>query len=162
MELKSSTLYCIFNQLDSQLLYLSCNSLVEKSGDQLKNFWLVKQASKSPSIYQLICEKLVKDHTLFISQFVQSVSNHCNIFQLYPLYEQPCVLLCQIPMDPCIDDLHVPRLMNELLALWPQRPESVVKLFHHFPYLTKWLTAYCDKDSNVKRLSLLLLNYMEN
>ena len=160
MELESAILYQILNQFYSQLMQI-CNSLVGKSEEQLKQFWLVKQAAKSPSIYQLICDKLMKNHASFISKLVQSTASHCSVFKLYPIHEQPCVLLCQIPMDPCVEDLHVPKLMNELLALWGQRPESVVKLIHHFPCLIKWLTTYCDKNISAQRLSLHLLNYIE-
>ena len=74
MELESSILYQILNQFDSQLMQI-CNSLVGKSEEQLKQFWLVKQAAKSPSIYQLICDKLMKNHASFKYQYKMSTKN---------------------------------------------------------------------------------------
>lgn len=144
-----------------QLLDLCCNRLDQISDEQLRNYWLVKISAKSPSIYQLLCEKLVKDHRSSIAKFVQSTSSHCNIFQLYPFNEQPSVLLCQIPiMEESIENLHIPKLMKELLDLWDDNPESIVKLILHFPFITNWLIAYCNKDICAQRLSLRMFHYV--
>ena len=161
MELEQSTIYQMLVH-SQELMHLCCNRLVQSSDEQLREHWLVKISANSPSIYQLLCEKLIKDHKLFIAKFVQSTSSHCTIFQLYPFNEQPCVLLCQIPMNDCsVENLHIPKLMKELLVLWDDNPESVVKLILHFPFITKWLIAYCNKDICAQRLSLRLFNYVK-
>jgi len=157
LDLQASTIYQMFIN-SQQLQHYCCNKLSEISDEQLRQHWLVKMSAKSPSIYQLLCEILVNDHVSFVAKFVKSTSTHCNIFELYSFNEQVCVILFQFSMDSSVEHLHIPKLMKEMLALWDDNPESVVKLILHFPFIIKWFIAYCDKDICAQRLSLRLFN----
>lgn len=159
IHLKPSTVCKIF-KYHPKIADSACEILSKKSRQELHNSWIVKVCSVSPDLYDVMSSNLMKKYPTHLPEFVDSVCRY-GTNELYPCYEQPCVVLCQTApfiLQQPLRDVHNFKLLDELLQLWITHRQSALKLFYHFPYLTECLVEYCDKQTSAQRLCIHLMS----
>ncbi len=159
VKLPAGTLVAIFSQ--EEALLIDClEELQRKTEKELQSCWLLKECSANDELHSKVSSIIEDKYPSLLPTFIHTTFQNNNTLRFYPPIEQPCILLSLLPRDinSDIKDIHVPKVMHELLQLWHSNPNSVHKLLAHFPHLTQWLMEYCDRDVSAQRLCLHFIN----
>ena len=153
-------------QHQPKLLEACCAHLVDQQFAD-DDSWLVRASCQHAQLYQRLCRQLMTTPSV-LAQFVESVSRHQkngSFVSLYPVEQQPCVLLYQAArLVDGDDDLATSpiasHLIEELLQLWlsTNGSSSVAELLSHFPFMAEMLVNLCDTDVSAQRLCLHMLS----
>jgi len=159
MTVNGATVVSIFKK-EPQILKECLEEMKGKSGETLQKFWLMRSASECAELYNYISSVIQTANPTFLPDFIHNAALLTNIVKFYPPHEQPCVILTVLPEEIHHEgkDLHIAKVMEELLELWLIDKLSVVKLLSHFPQIVEWLMEYCHIDNNAKRLCLHFFN----